>query len=287
MKIAVIDIGSNSIRYMEAELTEQGFGFSDKSVFTTRLAQGLISSGILAEDRMQASIEVLRSLALRAQNAGLPCYCYATSAVRDAKNQSDFLTRVLTDTELQIKVLSGNEEALYARLGAGQAQGGLIDIGGGSSQVVTSEYHRSFPLGCVRVRDLCGGKPLSAMQDLLEPIFASVYASLPPFPRLGWTAVGGTATTLAALSLDMTHYDANKIKEASLAQQKLLDLLLRLDQMGDKRAEHPLLLKRHDVIRGGGLILLHLMQRIGIEQINFSDADGLEGFAIKLLKSTK
>lgn len=137
MKIAVIDIGSNSIRYMEAERTAQGFGFSDKTVFTTRLASGLITSGKLAEKQMKNSIDVLETLSRHAAANGLPCYCYATSAVRDASNQAAFISDVKEKTGLTIEVLSGDDEAAYARIGAGQTNGGLIDIGGGQ---LTSNY---------------------------------------------------------------------------------------------------------------------------------------------------
>jgi len=286
MKIAVIDIGSNSIRYMEAELTEAGFGFSDKSVYTTRLASGLINSGILSDESMQASIDVLRMLAERAKSAHLPCYCYATSAVRDAKNRNSFLSRVSTSTGLTIQILSGEDEALFARIGANETNGGLIDIGGGSSQVITESFRQSFPLGCVRIRDLCGGCDLASMQQILTPVFEKTYSVLPAFPALSWTAVGGTATTIAALSLRMQTYVAKRIRDACVSQGDLSALLLELEEMGDfGRAAHPLLTQRYDVIRGGGLILLHLMQRIGIDAIHFSDADGLEGYAMQILSS--
>jgi len=286
MKIAVIDVGSNSIRYMEAELSATGFGFSDKSIYTTRLATGLITSGKLAEDRMETSIEVLHVLADRAKKNALPCFCYATSAVRDAENKDVFLSRVLSNTGLNISVLSGEEEASYARLGASSSDGGLIDIGGGSSQVITEIYRKSFPLGCVRVKDLCKSNELCSMRNTLFPVFETVYQSLPHFPTMPWVAVGGTATTLAALSLGISTYDATKIREVCLSQADLDRLLHSLDAMGSKRrAAHPLLVKRHDVICGGGLILMYLMQHIGIEQIRFSDADGLEGYAICLLKA--
>jgi len=284
MKIAVIDIGSNSIRYMEAELNGTEFGFSGKSVYTTRLASGLIQNGRLSEDSMQKSQAVLFMLAERARKKKIPCYCYATSAVRDAENKQDFLSCVLCESNLTINILTGEEEAAFARLGAEQITGGLIDIGGGSSQIITETYRNSFPLGCVRIRDLCGRCSIAEMKEKLLPVFEEVYRSLPPLPSLAWTAVGGTATTLAALSLDMTTYDAEQIKHAQLSKETLTVLLSRLDAMGDTaRASHPLLIDRHDVIRGGGLILQYLMERIGINTIRFSDADGLEGYAMHLL----
>lgn len=134
------------------------------------------------------------------------------------------------------------------------------------------------------MRDLCENQNLDVMQNVLFPVFKTVYGTLPPLPPSTWTAVGGTATTLAACSLGMTAYDARQIQQASLTQSELLRLLQELDALGYDRAKHPLLTKRHDVICGGGLILLYLMERIGIESIRFSDADGLEGFAMHKLQ---
>ena len=152
------------------------------------------------------------------------------------------------------------------------------------ARIITETYRNSFPLGCVRVRDFCGSCRIAEMKNKLQPIFEEVYRTLPPLPPLSWTAVGGTATTLAALSLGMTTYDAAQIKSAQLSRKDLSDLLSRLDVMGDTaRASHPLMVNRHDVIRGGGLILQYLMERIDIDSIRFSDADGLEGYAMHIL----
>lgn len=287
MRIAVIDIGSNSIRYMEATRTESGFTFSEKSVHTTRLAEGLVESGRLSEHRMKQSLHVLQSLAERAHNNALPCFCYATSAVRDASNRDLFLADIHAHSALQVEVLSGEQEALFARLGTDDPSTNLIDIGGGSSQIITDTYRKSFPIGCVRVKDMCGDASLESMRSAMYPKFFETYV-IENLPRDHWTAVGGTATTLAAYSLGLTHYNANRIKEAKLSQNDLWKLLQDLDSMGSAaRAKHPLLSKRHDVICCGGLILQFLMEHIGMEAIRFSDADGLEGYAKHQLRLKK
>ena len=283
-RLAAIDIGSNSIRYMEAELRASGFGFSRKEVFTTRLAQGLSESGMLSPDRMADALDVLKALSRRAADRGFPCRAYATSAVRDAGNRADFLRRAQADAGLAIDVLSGETEAALAFFGAAQSRGGLIDVGGGSTQVVTSAFSRSFPIGYVRIRDWCGGLSLVEMEKALLPRFLETYV-LPPLPGGLWTAVGGTATTLAALSLGLSEYDPSALSRAALTGDALRTLLSALDAMGDAgRRRAPLLAKRHDVILGGGLVLLYLMGSIGIEELRFSDADGLEGYAMTLLE---
>ena len=275
MKIAVIDIGSNSIRYMEAEKTGSGFSFSKKETYTTRLAEGLSATGLLSDLPVERSLSVLKQLANRAAEKGLPCFCYATSAVRDAKNRGEFIRRITETASLPVDVLPGEEEATLAYAGAGNC-GGLIDIGGGSSQIITGSFRASFPVGAVRIRDWCPSQSL-------VPLFDRTY-DLPSFPETEWTAVGGTATTLGALSLNLERYDPVRVGKVVLYDEALMLLLHVLESLGDSgRAEIPLLARRHNIIMGGGFLLHYLINRIGIRSLKISDTDGLEGYAVKKL----
>lgn len=288
MQIAVIDIGSNSIRYMEAGLCGSRPVFSRKEVFTTRLAAGLSESGKLSERAMQSSLCVLSTLARRAENAGLFCAAYATSAVRDADNRAEFLSAVSATAHIAVQVLSGEQEAQFAYQAATSGRGGMLDIGGGSTQIVAPGFQKSFPAGCVRVHDWCGERTLSEMRAMLKPRFAELYTLPSDLPSDPWTAVGGTATTLAALFSGMSDYDPSGIQNVVLTPCALLALLERLDALGDAgRAAIPLLKERHDVILSGGAILLYLMERLSMPSLRFSDADGLEGYAVSLLRGCR
>ena len=277
-RAAIIDIGSNSIRYMESVCSDGVLSFSQKEVYTTRLAEGLLASGMLSQSRMQQSLSVLSALALRAKAGGFTPNAYATSAVRDAKNRSSFLEQVYQQTGLRVHVLSGEEEANFAYLGASGGVGGLIDIGGGSTQIMTANYRKSFPLGCVRIKDLCGGLPYADICTKMQPLFRETYA-LPAICEKKWSAVGGTATTLAALHLGLEKYDPDPVNTCTMQAEEIHALLSRLDAMGDAcRRKHPLLLERHDVILCGGAILAYLIALLGIERISFRDTDGMEGY---------
>ena len=130
-RAAVIDIGSNSIRYMEAVRTGHGLHFSKKQVYTTRLAEGLPATGALSEGRMTQSLEVLCTLAAQARASGLPAFAYATSAVRDAANRDLFVRCAAACTGIPVRVLSGAEEAAFAREGAcGAGAAGLFLVMG-------------------------------------------------------------------------------------------------------------------------------------------------------------
>ena len=241
MAVAVIDIGSNSIRYM---------GKSGKRLETTRLAGGLNQSGRLSDSSMQHTAEVVRSFAALAKEEGLPVFAYATSAVRDCENRKQFLDLIRDTSGVSVDVLSGADEARFAFLGAtGGKGGGLIDVGGGSSQVITEDCALSFPMGCVRLKD-----SVSAGYKTYEAKLAAVYAlcsrvySFPKLAPMRWTAVGGSAHTLAALKLGLDHYECERVDGTLLTAGDVRDMARKLFDMGETRKEMPLLYERHDVI---------------------------------------
>jgi len=269
---AIIDIGSNSIRYLGKA--------PEKRLITTRLAEGLITTGKLSDAAMERSVSAVRSFAALAAEEGLTPAAYATSAVRDAANRDIFLRAVKAETDIDIDVLSGEREAEYARLGAAQ-EGGIIDIGGGSSQIVAEGFAQSWPVGCVRAKEWGeerNAASFDALQSALEAKFHAIYR----FPRLftpRFTGVGGTITTLAALSKGMTAYDRAAVADIILTPETVESLARSLyAEGGERRSSHPLLLERHDVIVPGALILLHIMRGMNIFELYVSDADGMEGY---------
>ena len=102
------------------------------------------------------------------------------------------------------------------------------------------------------------------------------------FPRIritDWIGVGGTITTLAALSLGLEEYDEHAVESILLTRERIELLSKKLHEAGDgARSRHPLLTKRHDVIVPGTLVLLYAMQGMGIRALHPSKADGLDGY---------
>lgn len=282
--IAVIDVGSNSIRTMHAAVTPDGVAAFYKRLFTTRLAEGLDETGFLQDAPMDRTVAAIAAFVEQAGD--LPLYAYGTSAVRDAKNRDAFLARVKRETGVTIDVLSGEEEARIAYLGAvGTRGGGMIDIGGGSAQVINEACRISFPIGCVRLRDAFSGLPFSAARPLIKSwLDARCGPALCEGSASRFTGVGGTITTLGALSLGLTGYDSNALSQARITPGGLEALILELDFMGEKRKKHPLLKERHDIILYGSAALAYLMERLKIHCLFVSDADGMEGYAAAMAK---
>ncbi len=263
----ILDVGSNSIRSMLVD--EQGV-FLEKRLITTRLAAGLDQAGVLCEASMENSVAAIAAFAEEAASMGAKVYAYATSAVRDAANREDFLRRVYNACGVRVDVLSGEQEARNALLGA-RAEG-LVDIGGGSAQIVTAGFAQSWPIGCVRAAELATREAIEARCRLLFR-----------FPRLfvpRWAGAGGTLTTLSALHLGLTAYDGSKVGSDSLTVSDIETLIDALTDMGDARKQHPLLRERHDVIVPGAIVACFIMRGMGIPRLFITDADGMEGYAL-------
>ncbi len=279
----VIDIGSNSIRYMHAAVTTQYVtAVERKRLITTRLAQRLDDSGRLSEDAMRRSLDAIRSFVDISREKVTPnLFAYATSAVRDAHNGQEFCSRIQQETGVNVDVLSGDQEAKLAYTGAvGPSGGGLIDIGGGSAQVITDLVSYSFPIGCVRVKDKFSQLPYAKMRQELSLWLGDCCAELSSIRQTRWTGVGGTITTLAALKAGLTEYDPAMVTQQTISVESLGNLLTRLNDMGEARRLHPLLKDRHDVILCGGGVLTELMRIMDIQKLGVSDADGMEGYLL-------
>ena len=285
--LAILDIGSNSVRFAFLTRGDDGAFFvpgGRKDICTTRLGKGLDKTGYLSREAMEATLIACRRFCDRAEAAGSPVFAYATSAVRDAQNRQELLD-VLTDVcpDIQVFLLSGEEEGRLAYAGAmGDQAGTLLDIGGGSAQTVTPHWAVSFPTGCVRARDVCPEDELSRMRDTVYS-WLSERVALPEPASGPFRGVGGTITTLGALLLGQKSFDGAGLAQLRLTPELLNALLVRLSALGDeRRAQMPLLVRRHDVILQGGLILSWFMERLAIPFLTPTDRDGMEGFALWL-----
>lgn len=302
MKLLIFDIGSNSVRTLritqEAALPAQ---FSGKRVYTTRLAEGLAETGALSQARMLQSLLVIRSLHSEHTAQGFSSFAYATSAVRDASNGRAFIDSV---EEIigsgHARILSGEEEAAFAQQGA-DPDGGrtIVDIGGGSTQVVRPGSRESWPIGCVRAKDLAPYDDLASITEALYPILSGLFGppeldARPDRPVLSGEktpaqdqllGVGGTITTLALLCEGKDTFMPWQ-GEKRIELFALRAVLNVLDGMGDsERANVPLLKDRHDVILHGGVILQYLLERLHSPRIAATLSDGLDGYALHLLKT--
>ena len=158
-RFAVIDVGSNSVRLMFVADGKVLY----KTLATTRLGEGLASSKTLLPAAISRSAKAVSDFYFQAKAEGAEeVYAFATAAVRSAENGRDFLLAVKTLCPLEIEILSGEEEGEVGILGAlGNADGGVIDVGGASAEIAVRKlgrtvYKKSVDVGIVRLKDKCG-----------------------------------------------------------------------------------------------------------------------------------
>ncbi|MBQ1820851.1 MAG: hypothetical protein II117_04525 [Clostridia bacterium] len=276
-EIAVIDIGSNSVRLMLAAEENGRVQKLSKTLCTTRLARGLDATHTLSEDRMEETVRAIGMFRKKADEHGVPVIAYATSAVRDAENREAFLSRVQKETGVRVRVLSGEEEGAFAFYAAAGGEGTVFDIGGGSFQIVTKDRALSFPCGCVRAKEQSDS---ADPRILTEALFAwmderTCMPQSVPAPVYG---VGGTISSIGALLAGQRTYDDARLEPVTLPKlEKLLNLLCAIPE--PVRMRHPLLKKRGDVILQGATILKYMMVRTHAECVIPTDRDGMEGIA--------
>lgn len=279
-KFAVIDVGSNSVRLLMA-----GGTLLYKRLKTTRLGEGLAKEPLLLPAAIERTATAVAEFYREAQAEGAEkILAFATAAVRTAHNRDEFLNRVEGLCGLKIEVVTGEMEAEIGILGAlGNGDGGVIDIGGASTEIVVKQggaisYKKSVDIGVVRLKDKCKGE-LSALHKETA-VAAEAYAGLPTKGK--FYGIGGTATTLAAQYLGLAEYDGNKVTGAKLSQSAVRALAEKFAGMTVAEiAALPCMPKgREDVVLGGAVWLSTLMERWNIPEITVSDRDNLEGYAI-------
>lgn len=295
---AVIDIGTNSIRLLIASLKKGKIHVIHKAVNTTRIGEGVHQRRMLDKKAMDRTLQGLKAFKAQAEEYGVDCFfCFATSALRDSENREIFIERVQRETGLKIDILSGDEEAEMGFLGAAGAveeMTGVLDIGGGSMEAIIGRKGNilkaeSINIGSVRViEQIPLGDPVDGAQirRMREWVRRNMEREWTPdqFSKVkGWVGIGGTITSLAAMHMGLIRYSSSSIQGCILTKEAILCILKRLVGLSlDERKRVPgLQPQRADIIIPGTLICHEWMEWIGVQEIQVSDRDNLEGYFMK------
>ena len=280
-KIAVIDIGSNSVRLMFVADGKVLY----KTLEITRLGEGLASSGRLSPVAIERSAQAVAVFSSKAKAEGAQAvYAFATAAVRSAQNGGEFVCRVAELCPVQVEVISGEEEAEIGILGAlGTKDGGIIDIGGASTEIIVRKggaitYKKSVDVGVVRLNDLCGRNT-----DGLSEYAKKAVEQFDGVTPTSMYAIGGTATSVASIALGLKEYDGKLVDGFVLTLETLEKVVRYLTETQPQAvAEQTCVpLKRAEVLLGGAIWLYTILEKLGLNSLSVSDADNLEGYAVK------
>ncbi len=278
MKYGVIDIGSNSVRLMISLNGKTLY----KLVNTTRLAEGMGFNKVLKAQSVDRTVSAVCFFVEKAKLEKVDeLYIFATAAVRSATNSEIFVNAVKQRVGYDVDVISGETEALIGRIGAiGNADGGIIDVGGASTEITAvingkQVYSKSLDLGVVKLKDVCAQDKGKAKLLVLDKI--NEYGCL---PKTEYRGIGGTATSIASMLLELEPYNPDMVDGFKITfdeLEKLTDKLyaMTVDERKNLKGLQP---ARAEVIAGGALMLLCIMEKIGVSYIFASESDNLEGY---------
>jgi exopolyphosphatase / guanosine-5'-triphosphate,3'-diphosphate pyrophosphatase len=274
IRVGAVDLGSNSTRLLVADVD----GDRVEEVVRRTVVTGL-GTGVDARRRLlpssiarvrNALVDFRRELdALGAERT----LAVATSAVRDAENGEAFLGEVEWSYGFATRLLTGEQEAALTRRGVGDsARGALVlDVGGGSTELIAGEQRTSLDVGSVRLTErFLSGDPPSA--DELEAAAEHVRSLLPELRAERAIGVAGTVAQLAAL------VGADVLRRADIEEQ--LRRLAALP-LADRRKVPNLDPARAPVIVAGTLIVRTVLDRYRLDRLRYSPHDLLDGAALE------
>jgi hypothetical protein len=275
MKIAAIDIGSNSIHMVTAQVRQGDFEILDRAKEMVGLARGTLTSGRLSDETLEFGLKTLGTFKRLAERQGAdPILAVATSAVREAVNGGEFVLQAWEKFGLHIDVITGAQEARLIFAAARHAidfrgqRPLVVDIGGGSIEIVQGEgnkirWQKSLKLGVVRLTErFFKSDPPKAgeiaafkayVREKLEPVFAHA-RHMRPTMLVGTSGTLLTLTAMAAAIRDGA--PPHKLHNYILERKALADLTTKiLESRGRERAHIPGLERRRvDLIPAGALL---------------------------------
>ncbi|MBE0514152.1 Ppx/GppA phosphatase family protein [Sulfurimonas sp.] len=297
-RVAVIDIGSNSVRMVIYEKTSRfAFHILHEAKSRVRISENAYqNSGNLQEIPIQRAFDALRDfLSIVSSFKARKTLCIATSALRDAPNKKDFINRVRNSIGLNIKVIDGQREAYLGAVACinllpRQRNALSIDIGGGSTEFSLIDEQKtdsniSVDLGTVRLKELFFDKgdidgATIYIDSQLKHLDATNISTI--------IGIGGTFRAISNAILTKSGYPIDKLHayEPNCDEfQTLLKKIINSDE--DELKNLGIKSSRFDVIKPGALILLRVLERFKIEKLVTSGAGVREGlFLTDLLRNS-
>lgn len=289
MRVGVVDLGTNSTRLLVADVDGDRIEEVSRRTVITRLGEGVDERRRLLPLPVARVRNVLSEFRRELEELGAErVLAIGTSAVRDADNGEAFLGEIEWSYGFATKLLSGAEEAELTRRGV--ANGGalgdgtlVLDVGGGSTELITASERTSLDVGSVRLteRHLHSNPPA---REELRAAANDVRAELPPLAPSDAIGVAGTVTTLAALELggyDREHVHGHRLSREAVDAQ--LERLASLP-LAERRELPGLEPERAPVIVGGVIVVREVLDRYGLDGLEASERDLLHGAALEAAK---
>ncbi|MEP7367273.1 MAG: Ppx/GppA phosphatase family protein [Acidobacteriota bacterium] len=302
-RYAAIDIGSNSVRMLAADVDSNGTLTqlaSERQV--TRLGESVFSKGLISEQAMSLVCGMLTKMGQTYRKLDIKAVrAVATAAVRDASNQKLFLDRASEAIGSPVEIISGQEEARLIHLGVQQrwphpnSRILIIDIGGGSAEIIVGEYGKfreaySRPLGAVRLtgmfckHDPPGANELAALQEWIEEkasVAMSKFRRL-QFQRVIATSASASAIVCAANRIPRARRDEADRRRATAVQIRKLYRDLSVKNLAARRKVTGIGERRSEIIVPGAAVLMHVLDALKQPSLYYCAAGVREGIVADL-----
>ena len=298
MKIGTIDIGTNSMRLLIADYKNNKIENRKKYINITRIGQGVDDKGYITEEALERNLNALKEFADKCiEEKCEKVYCMGTSALRDSKNGQDFVNRAKELTNIDVKIICGEEESNLGFMGVLEGAGGdksnyilVLDIGGGSTEFIVGnedgiKFCKSENVGALRMTekfittDPISDEEFNKMSDFIEKTISSTLDKIKGMHVSKLVGIGGAITSLSAMNQQLEVYSMEKVHNSVVTKKDLEKILQNLKKMtlSDKKTIKGLQPKRADIITSGVKILHIVMEKLEIEKIMISEYDNLEG----------
>ena len=314
-RVAAIDCGTNSIRLLVADLTEQDDGTVHlrdvhREMRIVRLGEGVDATKRLSVAALGRTRDALADYTVICRRKGAErVRMVATSATRDATNRDEFFAMTRDVLGVEAEVISGDEEARLSFTGAvgelDPEDGPFVvtDIGGGSTELVVGTWDGkraevtgalSVDIGCVRITERClpsdppTAEEVAAARRFTAETLQPAFDTVPVDEARTWVGVAGTITTISAVAQELSEYDAERTHLSRLSRAEISRTAQRLlGATKEERAADPVIHPgRVDIIGGGALITEVLADRFaetaGVGELLVSEHDILDGIALSL-----
>ena len=303
-RIGIVDMGSNAIRFLIAETSGKAHRIVEAHRLPVRLGQAVFQNGQIPESAIADTVDAFRRFRTSCDRHGVGTHrAIATSAMRDARNRDLIVDRIREASGFEIDVISGTEEAYLLKLGVetrvdlSQGRSVLVDVGGGSAEVVVVDdgavaAANSYRLGALRMLQQFQDAPQEDFVDLmrkhLKGLEHRIAESLDGAEIDRYVAVGGNIDSLADLVAARVGA-CSKGEVDACALGDLKDEVHDLAGMSvDERIErHDLRADRADAIVPAGLVYLHLGKLAAAKHVLVPRVGVKEGLLVEALQSRK
>ena len=296
VKLASIDLGSNSTRLLIAEVNDQGLNVLTRMHIVTKMSEKIEQTGVISTEAFKRVNSALRNFKkLLIENNIDDVFVVGTAALRDAKNSDEIIENIRRKYDFEVEVLSGNEEGITTSIGVLHFMQNtenflIIDIGGRSTEFIyefeNKIISKSLNLGVVTLSEkYFSNLPIS--QELIDEAKLKIETELSQLDikdKKNVIGVSGTALSLASIFLDQKNFNEEELHEIKIDIDNVVEINKRILKMTEAeiitkfRGIDP---KRASTITSGIFLLEIILSHYSNSPIIISKNDILEGLILK------